>query len=51
MFIIYVERATDTKIDVLGIQPWSRRHNHVLSPEARNAMTIVKQTVKEMLGH
>lgn len=51
MFIIYVERVTEAKVDVIGIQPWSRRQNHVLSPEARNAMTVVKQTVKEMLGH
>jgi hydrogenase maturation protease len=51
MFIIYVERATEAKVDVIGVQPWSRRQNHVLSPEARNAMTVVKQTVKEMLLH
>jgi len=50
MFIGYLRRALEGRIFFIGFQPWSRKEGHGLSPEARNAMIIIREMVKDIIG-
>ncbi len=50
MFVGYLKNALGKNIHVVGFQPWSRKQGHGLSPEARNALVIIRGKVREIIG-
>ena len=50
MFVGYLQNALENKVFFIGFQPWSRKHGHGLSPEARNALIIIRGKVEEIIG-
>ncbi len=50
MFVGYLINALGKNVHFIGFQPWSRKRGHGLSPEARNALVIIRGKVRDIIG-
>lgn len=49
MFVGYLDNALGGNVIFIGFQPRSTKKGYTLSPEARNALIIIRETVKDII--